>query len=511
MSTLVPDEISMEDPLCDSSFGSVVTSDYVTPDTGYEPNQDMDLTDADELNLMTSGDIYFQNTLDDLASFPNDPDVDDNQLAEFLAVVVDRTLQPVEVRSNNDQFSCDIRNVKSPQSQFPLVTQPKRMISQTGGSVQERIAEERESSNAQIRTMLDEQRRTIIAEYGEKVLHHELLTAQAEQDCKILQEELWRQEHDFREVHQNLTEMKELQKFQNTTFDEFAQKKFIEDQKIIMEFSGRLQELQNEVNCMNDSKDFRDAESICSGNSHVTSPPGLFPRHPPLEGLLKPAFISQRQTEEPPNIRDTSSTSGNVFAHPQTSSSAPYPQELNSTWRKTVEEPIHMSTAEKSGRPERDPDLRCQSGPSAKDSVIFSGGDSSKNYGADQQRLQISDLHFVKFPTPATFACWKIRFKTEECTCSQFPTEAMQWIKEVELVDSVDDLRFSSSIRGISMPNFEVLDARIASALNKIIHNSHFKRKISLEEQKAQKEDRFFRGRQIAYLIYEQFRVTGSQ
>ena len=60
------------------------------------------------------------------------------------------------------------------------------------------------------------------------------------------------------------------------------------------------------------------------------------------------------------------------------------------------------------------------------------------------------------------------------------------------------------------MPNFEVLDARIASALNKIIHNSHFKRRISLEEQKTQKEDRFLRGRQIAYLIYEYFRVTGA-
>ena len=60
------------------------------------------------------------------------------------------------------------------------------------------------------------------------------------------------------------------------------------------------------------------------------------------------------------------------------------------------------------------------------------------------------------------------------------------------------------------MPNFEVLDARIVSALNKIIHNSQFKRRISLEEQKAQKEDRFLRGRQIAYLIYEQFRVTGA-
>ena len=381
----------------------------------------------------------------------------------------------------------------------------------TGKPVEEMIAEEWESSSAQIRTMLNEQRKTIVAEYCEKVSHHELLAAQAEHERRILQEELLRQQQDFHEVHQqDLIKMKEVQKFQNSTFDEFTRQKFIEDQKTIMELSGRLQELQNEVNCMNDSRDFRDAESICSGNSHVTSPPGLFPRHPPFEGLLKPALISQRQTEEPPNIRDTSGTSGNVFAHPQTSSSAPYPQELNSTWRKTIEEPIHMSTAEKSGRPERDSDLRCQFGPSAKDSVIFNGGDSSKNYGADQQRLQISDLHFDTFPAPATFACWKIRFKTEVCTCSKFPTEAMQWIKEVELVDSVDELRSSSSTRGISMPNFEVLDARIASALNKIIHQSHFKRKISLEEQKAQKEDRFLRGRQIAYLIYEQFRVTGT-
>ena len=359
--------------------------------------------------------------------------------------------------------------------------------------------------------MLDEQRRTIIAECSEKVLHHELLAAHAEQDRKVLQEELMRQQQEFREVHQqDLMKHLELQKFQNSAFDEFTQKKFIKDQKTIMELSGRLQELQNEVNLMNDSKDFMDAESSCSGNPHVTSPPGLFPRHPPFEGMLRPSFSSQRQNEEPPNIWDTSGTSGNVFAHPQASSSAPYPQELNSTWKKTTEEPIHMSIAEKSGRPERDSDLRCQSGPSAKHSVIFSGGDSSKNYGADQQRLQISDLHFDKFPTPATFACWKIRFKTEVCTCSQFPTEAMQWIKEVELVDSVDELKSSSSIRGISMPNLEVLDARIASALNKIIHNSHFKRKISLEEQKAQKEDRFLRGRQIAYLIYEQFRVTGT-
>ena len=74
----------------------------------------------------------------------------------------------------------------------------------------------------------------------------------------------------------------------------------------------------------------------------------------------------------------------------------------------------------------------------------------------------------------------------------------------------MDELTSSSSIREIPMPTFEVLDARIASALNKIIHNSQFKRRISLEEQKAQKQDSFLRGRQIVYLIYEYFRVTGA-
>ena len=55
-----------------------------------------------------------------------------------------------------------------------------------------------------------------------------------------------------------------------------------------------------------------------------------------------------------------------------------------------------------------------------------------------------------------------------------------------------------------------MLDAKIASALNRIIQNTRDKKKVSPEEMKAQKEDRFLRGRQIAYLIYEYFRVTGA-
>ena len=86
----------------------------------------------------------------------------------------------------------------------------------------------------------------------------------------------------------------------------------------------------------------------------------------------------------------------------------------------------------------------------------------------------------------------------------------MLWIKEVEMVESVDDLKSSRSIKGTPGPDFELLDARIASALNKINHNTRFKKKVSLEEMKAQKEDRFLRRRQIVYLIYEYFRVTGA-
>ena len=202
---------------------------------------------------------------------------------------------------------------------------------------------------------------------------------------------------------------------------------------------------------MNDSKEFQDAESIRSGNSHVTSRPVSFPPHPIPEGMLRHSFITPSRSEGPPSIWDTHGKSGNVFATPHASSSAPYPQESN-PWISNVSEHTSPHVMSESQTPVQD--QRCQSGPSARNSVIFSGGDSSKNYGAGQQRLQISDLHFDKFHTRATIACWKMRFKTEVCTCSQFPTEAMQWIKEVEMVDSVDDVKSSLSVRGIRMPDF---------------------------------------------------------
>ena len=56
--------------------------------------------------------------------------------------------------------------------------------------------------------------------------------------------------------------MEELRKFQSSAFDTIARRKLIEDQNTILELSGRVQELQNEVNCMNDSEDFQDADQF---------------------------------------------------------------------------------------------------------------------------------------------------------------------------------------------------------------------------------------------------------
>ena len=89
----------------------------------------------------------------------------------------------------------------------------------------------------------------------------------------------------------------------------------------------------------------------------------------------------------------------------------------------------------------------------------------SQNSVVGQQRLQISELQFDYFSTPSSFLYWKIRIYTQVSCCSEFLSNAMLWIKEVEMIASVDEFKSSRSISGKIFPNSEMLDARIASAL----------------------------------------------
>ena len=63
-----------------------------------------------------------------------------------------------------------------------------------------------------------------------------------------------------------------------------------------------------------------------------------------------------------------------------------------------------------------------------------------------------------------------------KCVCEY--TVPLSWINEVEMARSTDDVVTSQSIEERrDFPDFEMLDARIASALRRIISNTLFRRK----------------------------------
>ena len=105
------------------------------------------------------------------------------------SVVFDRTGKPVGERNVDQSIGFGVtRNTYSAHSKFSENTQAEKVVDRTGKPVGEK------SSNAQIGTLLDEQRQIIIAEYCEKIGHHELQAARAEEERRILQGQLWRQQ-----------------------------------------------------------------------------------------------------------------------------------------------------------------------------------------------------------------------------------------------------------------------------------------------------------------------------
>ena len=130
---------------------------------------------------------------------------------------------------------------------------------------------------------------------------------------------------------------------------------------------------------------------------------------------------------------------------------------------------------------------------------------------AAQQRLQISELQFDKSYTCNVFLL-EDEIHNPGKFLFRFFLGGFVMDQKVEMVDSVDDSQSSRSIQGKThFLNFEMLDAGNASALNKIIQNFYLKKKVSLEEQKHQKEDRFLRRRPITFMIHDNFRVTGAR
>ena len=152
--------------------------------------------------------------------------------------------------------------------------------------------------NGRVRNLLERHKEQILAEVRTEIQKHEF---QADSDRRSIQELIWitdsqrreidhaitsdeqsrryqlllqeqlsEQNRDLREARiTSLHEMEELKRLQESTFDDSSRRRLIENQDTINELTARVQELQNEVNCMNDSRDLKDAESVRNGLSHV--------------------------------------------------------------------------------------------------------------------------------------------------------------------------------------------------------------------------------------------------
>ena len=79
------------------------------------------------------------------------------------------------------------------------------------------------------------------------------------------------------------------------------------------------------------------------------------------------------------------------------------------------------------------------------------------------------------------FLSWKINLRTEGCVRTADPQVTMLWIKEVEIAKSIDELVTSRSVTGQpNFPDFDMLNAMIASALKKLLNTqSNFLKRVS--------------------------------
>ena len=97
----------------------------------------------------------------------------------------------------------------------------------------------------------------IVESQRREIDHTHARDEQLRRDQQLLHVQLSEQNRDLRVAHiKSLHEMEELKKGQELRVCGFSRRKLIEDRETILELTAKIQELQNEVNCMNDSRDF---------------------------------------------------------------------------------------------------------------------------------------------------------------------------------------------------------------------------------------------------------------
>ena len=194
--------IAMESLCYSANKESEDAYDVSTSLTGYEPNFVTfgELNDSSVPFLFLHDPVLGPEAHRGQADYCEPEGVSVSQSS--LSVEIDGSGQPDGERIVDQSVNFVVtRNTYSAHSKFSKNTQAEKVVDRSGKP------EERNSSNAQIRTSLEEQRQMIIAEYCEKIGHHELQAAHAEERRLQQRTIMATQKLEFREAHQqSLTE-----------------------------------------------------------------------------------------------------------------------------------------------------------------------------------------------------------------------------------------------------------------------------------------------------------------
>ena len=293
-------------PLCNSAQDLDTLAEY-DPLTSYEPN---------DHHISETTEPYIQESSSDTRpTYLHDSEISDDTIGRALSSPLS-TQEREDAASRRRAYHSPDEGLSSSQSSSVGHRTGPPVLEQFDSLIPNVRENPRHSSeNEQIRILLERQREQILADCQAEIQKHEFQAdcdrrsiqklseliesqrgeiyrahqgdEQLRRDQQLLHEQLLEQNRDLREAHEkSLNEMEELKRFQGSTFDTCSRRKLIEDRDTILELTSKIQELQNEVNCMNDSRDFQDAESVRSGHSHVANQPVFFPPHPDPGGML---------------------------------------------------------------------------------------------------------------------------------------------------------------------------------------------------------------------------------
>ena len=178
---------------------------------------------TDEFSLSTGYELkaydFYETSVEPYMQLLDSPPLFSNKVSSADPDYDDATLEDVLHQAHRAQADHSLREDLSVSlSSSSMSDRTERPV----GDRPERLGEH-QSSEAQIRTLLDKQKEQILAECQARIYQHEFQAARAEEvqqrDQQLLQGQLLQQNLKLREAHQrSLTEMEELRKFQSSTF-----------------------------------------------------------------------------------------------------------------------------------------------------------------------------------------------------------------------------------------------------------------------------------------------------